>query len=50
LLAAMSGEDAQRARSLLRDATFHRVDAGHNVHFEKPREFTAILTEFTHRL
>lgn len=50
LLAAMSGADAERARSLLRDATFHRIDSGHNIHFEKPREFRAVLAALTNRL
>lgn len=50
LLAAMSGADAARARSLLRDATFHRIDSGHNIHFEKPREFLAVLLALAERL
>ncbi|CAM3710814.1 alpha/beta fold hydrolase [Mycolicibacterium frederiksbergense] len=50
LLAAMSGADAARARSLLRGATFHRVDSGHNIHFEKPREFLAVVAALTQRL
>ncbi|MDV3127434.1 alpha/beta hydrolase [Mycobacterium sp. 21AC1] len=50
LLAAMSGEDAERARSLLRDVTFHRVDTGHGFHFEDPRGFNRIIAELSDRL
>lgn len=50
LLAAMSGADAARARSLLRHATFHRIDSGHSIHFEKRREFVAVLLALTKRL
>ncbi|MQA83875.1 MAG: alpha/beta fold hydrolase [Streptosporangiales bacterium] len=49
LLAAMSGEDAQRARSLLKDVEFFKVDSGHGFHFEKPREFTQIALDFEKR-
>lgn len=50
LLAAMDDRDAERARSLLDDVTFRRVDSGHNVHFERPDEFIQILREFGDRL
>lgn len=46
LLAAMSGEDAKRARSLLEDVRFHKVDTGHNFHFEDPDRFSEIVTDF----
>ncbi|TNC29054.1 alpha/beta fold hydrolase [Amycolatopsis alkalitolerans] len=50
LLAAMSGEDAERARSLLRDVEFHKVGSGHNFHFEDPRRFTRLVLAFTKRV
>ncbi|WP_277676432.1 alpha/beta fold hydrolase [Saccharopolyspora rectivirgula] len=50
LLAAMSGEDAQRARSLIKDVSFHKVDSGHGFHFEKPDEFIDIVTQFLDRV
>lgn len=43
LRAAMNDNDAERARSLLQNVEFHRVDSGHGFHFEKPRAFTQIL-------
>lgn len=50
LMAAMDGQDAERARSLIPDAEFYKVDSGHGFHFEKPAEFIEILTEFKERL
>ena len=50
LLAAMDADDAERARSLLRDVTFHRADSGHGFHFEKPNEFIRIVLAFKDRL
>ncbi len=50
LMAAMDDADAARARSLLRDVEFYRVDSGHGFHFEKPRDFAGILIDFAARL
>lgn len=46
LLAAMDASDAERARALIPNVTFHKVDSGHGVHFEKPKEFVRIVREF----
>ena len=50
LMAAMDDQDAERARSLLGDVKFVRVDSGHGFHFEKPKEFVRILLDFRKRL
>jgi pimeloyl-ACP methyl ester carboxylesterase len=50
LMAAMDGEDAARARALLQDVEFYKVDSGHGFHFEKPRQFVRILVEFKERM
>lgn len=50
LLAAMSGEDARRARSLLEDVEFYRVTTGHGFHFEDPDHFTQITLDFEGRI
>lgn len=50
LLAAMDGDDAKRARSLLEDVTFYKVDSGHGFHFEKPKEFIRIIRDFQKRI
>jgi pimeloyl-ACP methyl ester carboxylesterase len=50
LLAAMDADDAERARSLLHDVVFIKVDSGHGFHFEKPGEFIQILLNFQSRL
>lgn len=50
LLAAMDGDDAERARSLIPDVEFHAVDSGHGFHFEKPRAFTRIVAGFAERI
>jgi pimeloyl-ACP methyl ester carboxylesterase len=46
LLAAMSGEDAERAHSLINDNVLIRIKSGHNSHDEKPKEFSKILLDF----
>lgn len=46
LLAAMSGEDAQRAHELIPGNKLVDVTSGHGVHYEKPKEFTNIMLEF----
>lgn len=50
LLAAMDADDAARARSLLVDVRFYRVDAGHGFHFERPVQFNGIVIELEARL
>jgi pimeloyl-ACP methyl ester carboxylesterase len=50
LLAAMDAEDAERARSLIKDVEFFKVDSGHGFHFEKPDEFIRILMRFKERV
>jgi pimeloyl-ACP methyl ester carboxylesterase len=50
LLAAMSGEDAARARSLIDDVEFYKVDTGHGFHFEDPDQFVEIVDDFEARL
>ncbi len=46
LLAAMNGEDAQRAHSLIPGNELIKVDSGHDFHWEKPREFAKVMTDF----
>ena len=46
LMAAMDDKDAERARSLINDVQFFKVDSGHGFHFEKPAEFIQILLDF----
>jgi pimeloyl-ACP methyl ester carboxylesterase len=46
LLAAMSGEDAERAHSLIPNNVLINVVSGHDVHAEKPNEFTRIMIAF----
>lgn len=50
LLAAMSGEEAERARSLIEGVEFHKVDSGHAFHFERPAQFLEIVLDFAGRL
>lgn len=49
LRGAMDGHDAERARSLIKDVTFVKVDSGHGFHVEKPDDFVAIMTNFRAR-
>lgn len=39
LQAAMGDEEAARARDLLPDGVFHKVETGHNYHGEDPRDY-----------
>lgn len=50
LLAAMSGEDAERAHRLINDVEFFKVNSGHGFHFEKPNQFVQIVLDFKPRL
>ena len=49
LLAAMDGNDAESARSLIEDVEFFKVDSGHGFHFENPEYFIQITLEFEDR-
>lgn len=46
LLAAMSGEDAQRAHELIAGNELIDVKSGHDFHYEKPKEFIRIMLDF----
>lgn len=46
LLAAMSGDDAQRAHELIAGNELIDVKSGHNFHYEKPKEFIKIMLDF----
>lgn len=46
LLAAMDGDDAARAHALMAGNELVNVNSGHNVHYEKPKEFTEIMEKF----
>jgi pimeloyl-ACP methyl ester carboxylesterase len=50
LLGAMDAEDAERARSLIDDVEFVKVDSGHSFHAERPDDFLRIVLRFTDRL
>jgi len=50
LLAAMDGDEAERARSLLSNVQFYKVNSGHGFHFEKPKEFIQIMRDFREQL
>jgi pimeloyl-ACP methyl ester carboxylesterase len=50
LMAAMDDKDAERARSLIKNVQFFKVDSGHGFHFEKPADFVKILIDFQQRL
>lgn len=45
LLAAMDGNDAARANSLLPVSRLVNIESGHDVHTEKPDEFVQVLLE-----
>lgn len=46
LLAAMSGDDAQRAHQLIAGNKLVTVKSGHGFHDEKPKEFIKIMLDF----
>lgn len=46
LLAAMSGDDAQRAHELIAGNRLINVKSGHDLHYEKPKEFIRIMLDF----
>ena len=46
LMAAMSGEDAEKAHSLIKNNVLIDIDSGHCVSYEKPKEFIKIMINF----
>lgn len=50
LLAAMSGEDAERAASLIKGCELFKIKSGHDSHSEKPGEFLRALDLLAGRL
>lgn len=46
LLAAMSGDDAQKAHSLIKNNVLINVDSGHSVAYGKPKKFIEIMVGF----
>lgn len=50
LMAAMSGEDAEKAHILMRNSEILHIDSGHNSHGEKPKEFLAALYRLRQKL
>nr|QCO92790.1 hypothetical protein [uncultured bacterium]QCO92816.1 hypothetical protein [uncultured bacterium]QCO92868.1 hypothetical protein [uncultured bacterium]QCO92901.1 hypothetical protein [uncultured bacterium]QCO92935.1 hypothetical protein [uncultured bacterium] len=45
LLAAMSGDDAERAHALIKDNALIDVASGHDVHSGKPKQFSRIMVD-----
>ncbi|MDC0667994.1 alpha/beta fold hydrolase [Nannocystis radixulma] len=43
LMASMDGDDAERARSLIKDVEFYKATSGHGFHWEKPDEFVQLV-------
>jgi hypothetical protein len=51
LLGAMSGDDAYRAHSLLRDnELIDNIKTGHDIHDEKPDYFAQVMEGFLSRV
>jgi pimeloyl-ACP methyl ester carboxylesterase len=50
LLAAISDEDAARVVDLLQNGTRIDIESGHDVHYEKPEEFTKVMINFLEEL
>ena len=46
LMGAMSGEDAERAHSLIGGNELIKVDSGHDFHYDKPEDFVRIMVDF----
>lgn len=47
---AMSGDDAERANSLMADSDLVFIDSGHDSHFEKPEAFLATVTQLAQKM
>jgi pimeloyl-ACP methyl ester carboxylesterase len=50
LLGAMDDADAEKARSLVKDITYVKVNAVHDVHLGKPRVFIKVVREYLESL
>lgn len=50
LMAAMSGDDAEKAHSIIKNSKLVDIVSGHDVHYEKPKEFIEIMVEFVNEL
>ena len=50
LLAAMSGEDAERAHLLINENVMVKIKSGHDSHDEKPKDFSKILIDFLQKI
>lgn len=50
LLAAMDGDDAEKAHKLIASNKLVQINSGHNSHDEKPKEFNKIMTEFLNHI
>lgn len=48
-MAAMGDEDAARARDLLPNGRFVKVETGHGFHDEAPRHYIALVDELDRR-
>lgn len=50
LYAANRDEDAAKVHELIADNEMITIKSGHDIHFEKPKEFTQIMVEFLKRI
>ncbi len=50
LLAALDEEDCNRVHALLPNNEVVHVKSGHDVHFERPKQYVKILEDFLHRM
>ncbi len=51
LLGAMSGDDAKRVHSLLKDnELIDDIKSGHDIHYEKPSYFVKVMEDFLNRI
>lgn len=50
LMAAMSGEDAERANSLIPNCEIFKIDSGHDSHVEKPERFLAAFARLREKM
>ncbi|MGG3622451.1 alpha/beta hydrolase [Bacillus gobiensis] len=46
LLAALSDQDAKKVMKLLKNGKRIDIEAGHDIHYEKPKEFIEIMVDF----
>ncbi len=50
LYAANSDEDAERVNRLIKSSEMITIKSGHDIHFEKPKEFVGIMVDFLNKL